>query len=73
MVVRQHDLIAYQLRAAAVGQAPSPRYTAARRGSSALDASRRRSYHGPSHDPAAGFERFNVRLRYFFRSFVPAP
>jgi len=70
MVVLQHDLIAYQLRAAAVGQAPSPRYTAARRGSSALDASRRRSYHCP---PAAGFERFNVRLRHFFRSFVPAP
>ena len=72
MVVRQHDLIAIQLRTAAAGQAPPQRYTAARGGSSALDAGRRRSY--PSSPDAAygGFERFNVRLRCTSCSFVPA-
>jgi hypothetical protein len=44
MVVRQHDLIATQLRTAAAGQAPQPRPHARRQHRSALDASRRRIY-----------------------------
>ena len=48
MVVRQHDLIAIQLRTVAAGQAPQLRLHGSARPLPALDASRRRSYPRPA-------------------------